>query len=172
MNLTDQVERSEGEVALEYNARATGGLHRRRSVVGDVAKAARENIEATNARDWARFKETLAKDVVYDEVGTGRLIKGADAWTEAYQGWIEAFPDVQGKISAVHAAGDTATVELTWDGTQTGPLVTPNGTIPASGKRQQTRASLVMTFDGDAIKEAHHYFDMVSLLTQIGAMPG
>ena len=139
--------------------------------MADVIKAARANIEATNARDWARFKETLAKDVVYDEVGTGRVLKGADAWTEAYKGWIAAFPDVQGKISAVHAAGDTATVEVTWDGTQTGPLQTPGGTIPPSGKRQVTRASIVMTFDGDVVKEAHHYFDMASLLTQIGAMP-
>jgi len=139
--------------------------------VADLKKAVQAHIDATNKRDWARFKETLANDVVYDEVGTGRLLKGSDAWTEAYQGWIEAFPDVQGKVSAVHIAGDTATVELTWDGTQNGPLPTPSGTIPASGKRQQTRASLVMTFDGDSIKEAHHYFDMVSLLTQIGAMP-
>jgi hypothetical protein len=29
-----------------------------------------------------------------------------------------------------------------------------------------------MTFEGDAIKEAHHYFDMVLPLQQIGAMPG
>ncbi|MEX0683156.1 MAG: ester cyclase [Dehalococcoidia bacterium] len=138
----------------------------------DLVKAARANIEAANARDWGKFKETLAGDVVYDEVGTGRKTKGADAWVEAYKGWIEAFPDVVGKVSAVHAAGNTATVELTWEGTQTGPLVSPAGTIPASGKRQTTRASIVMTFDGEAIKEAHHYFDMVSLLTQIGAMPG
>jgi steroid delta-isomerase-like uncharacterized protein len=140
--------------------------------MSDVIKAARANIDATNARDWKRFKETLASDVVYDEVGTGRKMKGADAWVEAYKGWIAAFPDVQGKITAAYASGDSATVEVTWDGTQTGPLVTPGGTVPPSGKRQVTRASIVMTFDGDAIKEAHHYFDMVSLLSQIGAMPG
>jgi steroid delta-isomerase-like uncharacterized protein len=140
--------------------------------MADIAKVAKAHFDATNARDWDAFKRTLKSDVVYDEVGTGRKMKGADAWVEAYKGWISAFPDVQGKVSAVHAAGDSATVEVTWDGTQTGPMVTPGGTIPPSGKRQVTRASIVMTFDGDAIKEAHHYFDMVSLLTQIGAMPG
>ena len=137
----------------------------------DPITIARENIEAGNAQDWPRFKATLADGVVYDEVGTGRKINGADQWVEAYQGWFQAFPDVQGKISNAFASGDTAIVELTWDGTQTGPLVGPAGTIPPSGKRQKTRATLVLTIDDGKIKEAHHYFDMLSLLQQIGATP-
>jgi steroid delta-isomerase-like uncharacterized protein len=137
----------------------------------DPISVARENIEAGNAQDWPRFKATMADGVVYDEVGTGRKMKGADQWVEAYQGWFKAFPDVQGKVSNIVASGNTAIVEVTWDGTQTGPLVGPAGTIPASGKRQVTRASIVMTVDDGKIKEAHHYFDMFSLLQQIGATP-
>jgi steroid delta-isomerase-like uncharacterized protein len=137
----------------------------------DPITIARENIEAGNAQDWPRFKATLADGVVYDEVGSGRKIKGADQWVEAYKGWFQAFPDVQGKISNAFASGDTAIVELTWDGTQTGSLVGPAGTIRPSGKRQKTRATLVLTIDDGKIKEAHHYFDMLSLLQQIGATP-
>lgn len=137
----------------------------------DPITIARENVEAGNAQDWPRFKATLADGVVYDEVGTGRKIKGADQWVEAYKGWFQAFPDVKGNISNAFASGDTAIVELTWDGTQTGPLVGPAGTIPPSGKRQKTRATLVLTIDDGKIKEAHHYFDMLSLLQQIGATP-
>lgn len=137
----------------------------------DPITIARENIEAGNAQDWPRFKATLTDGVVYDEVGTGRKINGADQWVEAYQGWFQAFPDVKGNITSSFASGDTAIVELTWDGTQTGPLVGPAGTIPPSGKRQKTRATLVLTMDGGKIKEAHHYFDMLSLLQQIGATP-
>jgi steroid delta-isomerase-like uncharacterized protein len=137
----------------------------------DPITIARENVEAGNAQDWPRFKATLADGVVYDEVGTGRKLKGADQWVEAYQGWFQAFPDVKGNITNAFASGDTAIVELTWDGTQTGPLVGPAGTIPPSGKRQKTRATLVLTIDDGKIKEAHHYFDMLSLLQQIGATP-
>lgn len=75
------------------------------------------------------------------------------------------------KITNAFASGDTATVEVTWDGTQTGPLVGPAGTIPPSGKRQKTRATQVLTLNDGKVKEAHHYFDMLSLLQQIGAMP-
>ncbi len=42
-------------------------------------------------------------------------------------------------------------------------------TIPPSGKRQTTRAAQVLTFEGDKIKESRPYFDMLSLLQQIGA---
>ena len=42
----------------------------------------------------------------------------------------------------------------------------------ASGKRQVTQAAWVFDFEGDKIKESRHYFDMVTLLVQIGAMPG
>ncbi len=46
------------------------------------------------------------------------------------------------------------------------------GTIPASGKRQVTPGAWILTFEGEKIKESHNYFDMLSLLTQIGAIPG
>ena len=45
----------------------------------------------------------------------------------------------------------------------------PEGTIPASGKRQETPAACFFTFEGDKIKESRHYFDSMTLLKQIGA---
>jgi predicted ester cyclase len=60
---------------------------------------------------------------------------------------------------------------VTWKGTHTGPLVTAEGTIPASGKRQETPAAIVYTFEGAKIKESRQYFDLMTLLKQIGAQP-
>ena len=60
---------------------------------------------------------------------------------------------------------------MTWKGTHTGPLATPQGTLPASGKRQKTPAAFFFTFEGDKIKESRHYFDSMTLLKQIGAQP-
>ncbi len=51
----------------------------------------------------------------------------------------------------------------------TGPLATPDGEIPASGKHQTTPAVLISDYDGDQLKESRHYFDMLTLLQQIGA---
>ena len=137
----------------------------------DPIRVARENIEAFNAGDWQRVKATLAPDSVYDEVGTQRRLQGADEIVQALQGWKQAMPDAKGTITNAIASGNTVTLEITWEGTQTGPLMGPGGSLPASGKRQVTRAAWIATIQGDKIKESHHYFDMMSLLQQIGAAP-
>ena len=137
----------------------------------DPIRVARENIEAFNAGDWQRVKATLAPDSVYDEVGTQRRLRGADEIVQALQGWKQAMPDAKGTITNAIASGNTVTQEITWEGTQTGPLMGPGGSLPASGKRQVTRAAWIATVQGDKIKESRHYFDMMSLLQQIGAAP-
>ena len=58
---------------------------------------------------------------------------------------------------------------MTWKGTHTGPLATAAGTIPASGKRQETPAAVFYVFEGAKIKASRHYFDSMTLLKQIGA---
>jgi hypothetical protein len=60
-------------------------------------------------------------------------------------------------------------LEVTWKGTHTGPLATPQGMLPASGKTQTTPAAFFFTFEGDMIKESRHYFDSTTLFKQIGA---
>ena len=76
-------------------------------------------------------------------------------------------------VTGAVAGGDTVALEVTWNGTHTGPLTTAEGTIPASGKRQETPAAFVFVFVfvGDKIKASRHYFDSLTLLKQIGAQP-
>ena len=83
----------------------------------------------------------------------------------------QAMPDVKGKVTGALESGNEVVLEVTWQGTQTGPLEGPGGTIPASGKRQTTPAAWIFDFDGDKVKESRQYFDMVAFLQQIGAMP-
>ncbi|MGZ3319271.1 MAG: ester cyclase, partial [Isosphaeraceae bacterium] len=82
-----------------------------------------------------------------------------------------AFPDAVGTVTSVIASGNRAALEVTWKGTQTGPLATAGGTIPASGNFQETPAVCVFAFEGGKIKESRMYFDSLTLLRQIGAQP-
>ncbi len=140
--------------------------------MADLASIAREAVEAFNASDWERSKAIMTPDYVYNELGTQRRLEGPDAVIAAMQGWKEAMPDAAGTITNALVSGNTVTLQVTWEATHTGPLTGPMGTIPASGKRQVTPAAWILTFEGEKIRESHHYFDMVTLLTQIGAMPG
>ncbi len=140
--------------------------------MADLTNIAREVVEAFNASDWERTKALMTPDYLYNEVGTGRRIQGPEEVVAALKGWKEAMPDVTGTVTNVLVSGNTVTLQVTWEGTQTGPLEGPMGTIPASGKRQVTPSAWIFTFEGKKIKESHHYFDMLALLTQIGAIPG
>lgn len=134
------------------------------------ADVARANVEAFNAGDWEGVAATFASECVYDEVGTQRRLEGQDAILEAYRGWKEAFPDAKGRIDRTIADNGTVTLELTWEGSHSGgPLRTPGGDIAPSNRHFAVRAAQVFEIDGDRIRESHHYFDMMTLLQQLGA---
>lgn len=132
---------------------------------------ARENVEAFNAGDWNRFRATLATDSVYDELATQRHLEGQDAILDANRGWKEAFPDAHGSVERAMADDGTVTLEITWEGTQTGPLHSPGGDIAPSSRHVVVKAVQVFQIEDDKIRETHHYFDMMGLLQQVGAMP-
>jgi steroid delta-isomerase-like uncharacterized protein len=134
-------------------------------------EVARANVEAFNAGDWDRFRSLLDDRCVYDEPGTQRRIEGADAIVDANRGWREAFPDAHGRIEREVAADGTVTLEITWEGTQSGTLHTPTGDIPPSNRHVAVRAVQVIDVDGERIRESHHYFDMLGMLAQVGALP-
>ena len=136
-----------------------------------LVKIAREQIDAFNHGDWERLRAGLTADARYDELGTQRKVEGPEKIVELYEGWKRAFPDVVGTVTSAFGNGNLAAVEVTWKGTHTGPLETAKGTIPASGKRQDTPSAFVFTFEGDKIKESRLYFDSMTLLKQIGAQP-
>ena len=134
--------------------------------VSEIAKAA---VTAYNEKDWSKAKDILAANAVYDEKGTHRRILGAGKIIEAWQGWAEAFPDSKATFVREFASGDTAVLELVWKGIHTGPLQTPTGSIPPSNKPIELPACQVVQVEGGKVKSASQYFDMLTMLTQIGA---
>jgi len=132
---------------------------------------AREQVDAFNTGDWERLQAGLAADARYHEFATQREVEGSEKIVELFKGWKTAFPDAAGTVTSAVGSGNMAALEVTWKGTHTGTLETAEGTIPASGKRQETPAAIVFTFEGGKIKEDRQYFDLMTLLKQIGAQP-
>ncbi len=135
----------------------------------ELVKLARKQVDLFNTGDWEQLQAGLAADSIYDELGTQRKIEGPERIVELFKAWKTAFPDAVGTVTSAMASGNKAALEVTWNGTHTGPLVTAEGTIPASGKRQETPAAFLFTFEGGKVKESRHYFDSMTLLKQIGA---
>jgi steroid delta-isomerase-like uncharacterized protein len=137
----------------------------------DVTRIADELIDAFSAGDWARFRATIAPDVVYDETGTGRHTEGAEAYVALCQGWRDAFPDAHGTIERAVAHGPVVAQEVTWEGTQQGPLPMASGTLPASGRPIRVAATLWYTMRDGRATAIRHHLDLLTMMGQLGAIP-
>jgi steroid delta-isomerase-like uncharacterized protein len=134
-----------------------------------LTNTAKALIQAYNDKNWDQVKASITPDFVYDEVATGRKVTGIDATVDAWKGWAQAFPDSKATFHGAHVAQDgTVVLELTWKGTHQGPLQTPKGPIAATGKRIEVRACAIVEIAGEKSRTQRHYFDMATLLQQIG----
>jgi steroid delta-isomerase-like uncharacterized protein len=140
--------------------------------MANVIEIAKASVTAYNEKDWNKIRDLLAADAVYDEKATNRRLEGFDQIIEALQGWTQAFPDSKATFIREFASDDTAVLELVWKGVHTGPLQTPTGAIPASNKPIEVPACEVFRVEGEKIRTMSHYFDMLTLLKQIGVMEG
>ncbi|HEV8470011.1 MAG TPA: ester cyclase [Candidatus Limnocylindria bacterium] len=139
--------------------------------MADKVQLAKQSTEAFSAGDWERFKAPFSSDAVYEEIATQRRDQGPDAIVKTAKAWKKAFPDAKGTITKVVESGDTVVLEITYEGTHRGDLEGPMGTIPATYKSVKLPAVQVNTFKGDKIVESKEYFDLMTLLAQIGALP-
>ena len=136
----------------------------------ELIALAREDLEAFNSGDFDKMRGLLAPDSVYVEPGTGRRIEGPDAILEVNQAWKAAFPDAHGTITDSFACGDRVALQIVWEGTQTGALPVPGREIPPTGKAIRTEACQVMRIADGKVAEACHYFDMLGMMEQLGAL--
>jgi steroid delta-isomerase-like uncharacterized protein len=138
----------------------------------DILEVGKEQMEAAAAGDWERYKRCLADDVKYEEVATRSAVTGKDQYLSFAKKWWTGFPNLRSEVHRVFVSGDTLISEIEWIGTHTGPFAGPFGTIPPTHRRIALRAVVVSRYVDGKVAETHHYFDMLTALAQIGALPG
>jgi steroid delta-isomerase-like uncharacterized protein len=129
-------------------------------------------IDLFNKKDMHGLMAMYAEHCVNAQPHLPQPIKGKKATEEDLAAFFRAFPD--GRFTSSHTVsdGDTLAMEWTFAGTQTGALVGPGGTIPPSGKRVTIKGAEFIRVDAQSlIVDERGYFDLVSFMTQLGAMP-
>jgi predicted ester cyclase len=86
--------------------------------------------------------------------------------------FLGAFPDLKVDIEIEVAEGDLVGGRLRQRGTHTGPLVSPQGTIEASGKEVNFTEMALLEVAGGKVTKSWYWTDMIALLTQVGAISG
>jgi steroid delta-isomerase-like uncharacterized protein len=137
--------------------------------MSSVFETAKSATTAYNDKNWNTVKTVFTENGIYDEKATGRRVQGVAKILEVWQGWAKAIPDSKATFVGEYAIGDTAIIEVVWKGTHTGPLQTATGTIPPSNKRIELPACQIIKVECGKVKSFTQYFDMATLLTQIGA---
>lgn len=130
--------------------------------------AAKAPTLAYNDKNWVAVKASITSDFAYDEVATGRKVQGADQALVLWQGWAAALPDSKATFDNAYVSGNTVVLEVTWRGTHQGPLQTPKGSIPATGKRIEIRSCVICEIGTEKAKSERQYFDLATLMQQIG----
>lgn len=121
--------------------------------------------DAFNAHDFDRVCEMVTPDATWANAVTGEIFQGPAGFRHYLQTWDRAFPDARLEITNIVAGEHGAAVEFTGSGTNTGPLMTPIGEIPPTGRRAEQRFCDLYQIRDGKIARARTYFDIASLLT-------
>ena len=139
----------------------------------DPASVASEFIESFNKGDFDRMGALCSPDVLYIEKGTNRTAKGIDQILQVAHAWKTAFSDIHGNIWSASSCGNTALLEITWTGTNDGPMdMGASGTLPATGKSVEFDNAEVHVIENGQLVEFRNYGDFLTMLTQLGVIPG
>ena len=122
---------------------------------------------AWSSRDVAQVGSIFTDDCVYEDITMGIVNHGKIELETFARGIFEAFPDFTIHLTSRFAAAGWAGAEWTMSATHKGDL--PG--LPATGKRFSIRGATVFELQGERIRRASDYWDMVTFLTQIGVMP-
>jgi len=131
------------------------------------------NFDAFNARDVARGVNMLTPSAELLDVASDQRFTGPDGLRQYWQGWYAAFSDGKVEIITSRATDDgTVVTEFIGRGTHDGTLVGPGGqSVPATGRRVEVRFCQVATVQDNKITGEHIYWDMMTMLGQLGALP-
>ena len=122
-----------------------------------------------NAHDAQAIGDLYADDgVLSDPIGEFR---GRQAIVEYWEGFFTALPDLAGRDEFKAESGDTAINEWSMSGTNSGPMETPEGTIPATGKQVSMRGCDVITVRDGQVQSHRVYYDQLTFMTQLGLVP-
>ncbi len=123
----------------------------------------RQQIEAMNAGDAARYSNLFSEDCVLESDVWGGQLQGREAAAQIIQGYIDAFsPKVE--IQQEIASGDTVVNVFSYSGTHVGEFA---GVAPTGNAVSGTVVTVSELSDGQ-IQRQLTAFDNATLLSQVG----
>jgi predicted ester cyclase len=103
----------------------------------DSRSIIRKLFDAFNEKDYDVIEGLAADNFELIDVASGEKYRGREGARKNAEGWLTAFPDVKIELLNVVASGDWAVAEAVGRGTHSGPLKTPGGDVPPTGRQME-----------------------------------
>jgi predicted ester cyclase len=111
-----------------------------------------------------------ADDVEIFFAPTEQRFQGHKGFKQFMMGFKGAFPNIKIIVKNQVVTEDTVVTEFTAVGAQTGPLMTPQGEIPPTGRTAEWPVCEVCRFRNGKLSGLNNYQDFGSVLRQLGVM--
>lgn len=121
---------------------------------------------AAAERDVSEFISLFADDGYLYDVSSGKKYYGAEVG-DLVENFKIPFPDMHRELENVYAIDDVVVVELSLNGTHSGPLETSLGSVPATGKAVKVPCCDVWTVEDGKVRSFHCYTALTILIEQI-----
>ena len=130
-------------------------------------------FEAMTNRDLDTAMSFMHEDCVNTDTGSGQVMTGLEENRADMQNWLTTFSNMKVETISHVESGDMVATEMKMTGVNTGDMSMPDGsTIPATGKTVEMNGCQVVHFkDGKMIK-ATQYYNMMSMMVQLGLAEG
>ena len=136
----------------------------------DLIATTRAMYDAFNERDYDRAAALVTDDAEIVSTPTGEIQRGPAGMRTMMQGWATAFPDSQIEVTHLAVSGNSAVVEFTGRGTHTGPMETPAGVIPPTGRAVEVAFCDVVEYRDGRAASIRTYFDLMTMMQQLGLL--
>jgi ketosteroid isomerase-like protein len=131
------------------------------------ADAVRALYDAFNRRDLDAWIAAFAPHAIWHEMPSGEVFDVPDGIRVYYERFATAFPDGRCEDIRVRAGDGFVVGEFSGSGTNTGPLLTPEGELPPSGRHIDIPFCDVHVLEGGLLVRTHRYWDTGTFARQM-----
>ena len=135
----------------------------------DAAQVVKNWAARLDAGDLDGSSELVAADVEWSNPVAS--VRGREELRGLLGVFWTAIPDFEHDITDVVSSGELVALRGVASGTHTGPLATPAGEVPASGRAVSFPFAAWARVENGLIREFRGYWDVMGFMQQIGAMP-
>lgn len=123
--------------------------------------------DAFTKNEFDKVLDLCTDDVEVHAYAFGLSFYGKDGFMGFMKGFKSAFPDMTIRHKNLLVQENKVAVEFTGNGTHTGALQTPTGSVAPTGKTVELTVSEFMEWENGRLKRLHNYQDSGSLMRQI-----